>query len=420
VSGRLAIATVVAKNYLPFARAWTDSIRRQHPDLPLYVLLADEPEGYFTPDRESFHVLRLADVRLPPDRHFFFRNNRQEVVIASKPYVLSHLLEIGFQSAIFLDTDILVLSALDELFTQVSRHALTLTPHILDPLLGNDRIERELNILQAGVFNGGFIGVSNTPATHRFLAWWQERHVNHCRHDVPRGMHYDQRWLDFAPSFVEDLRILRDPVYNVAYWNLPERDPRMNGDQVLIGGRPCAFFHFSGFDPSQPLVVTKYRPNLELDSIGPVAKLFKIYTTLLEQSGYRTTAHWPYVHGCFDNRIPIPDLARLMYRDLGDEADRFGDPFSTRGPASYLDWLNEPIDDEVRPISRLWKAAYDRRPDVQRTFPDWMGAHREAFLQWTMQYGAREHDIAEYFLGTVADRPVTPYHGRRRSTSHGA
>ena len=36
-------------------------------------------------------------------------------------------------------------------------------------------------------------------------------------------MFTDQRWIDFVPSLFDHF-ILKDPTYNVAYWNLHERD----------------------------------------------------------------------------------------------------------------------------------------------------------------------------------------------------
>ncbi|MDX6269800.1 MAG: hypothetical protein QOD28_1023 [Acidobacteriota bacterium] len=38
----VVVATIVAKNYLSFARVLADSFRRQHPEVPFFVLLTDE------------------------------------------------------------------------------------------------------------------------------------------------------------------------------------------------------------------------------------------------------------------------------------------------------------------------------------------------------------------------------------------
>ena len=51
-------------------------------------------------------------------------------------------------------------------------------------------------------------------------------------------MFTDQRWIDFVPSLF-DHHILKDPSYNVAYWNLHERDLQWDGTRYLVE-RPAA------------------------------------------------------------------------------------------------------------------------------------------------------------------------------------
>ena len=56
-----------------------------------------------------------------------------------------------------------------------------------------------------------------------FLDWWWQRTRREALVDVARMMFTDQRWVDFVPSFF-DHHILKDPGYNVAYWNLHGRE----------------------------------------------------------------------------------------------------------------------------------------------------------------------------------------------------
>src|SRR3569833_2865759 len=89
------------------------------------------------------------------------------------------------------------------------------------------------------------------------LAWWQER----LRRDsllAPHQMLFvDPRWVDMVPGNFEHT-ILRDPGYNVAYWNLDTRELARVGDRITAAGRPLRFFHFSGYDPSKPWVLAMY------------------------------------------------------------------------------------------------------------------------------------------------------------------
>jgi hypothetical protein len=335
----MAVATVVAKNYLSFARVLAQSFFRHHPDVPLFVLLSDEVDGFFDAGTEPFRSLRLADLGIPDLHRVCFRCDRKQLAITSKPYLLSHLLDRGFGSVIFLDPDILILSHLEELFLQVNRHAIVLMPHLLAPLSGEGSVERELNILQSGVYNGGCVGISAGSTARAFLRWWRGRVDAHCRQDVPHGVYYDQRWLDLAPVFFRGLHVFRDPSYNVAHWNLPERVVSMGETSITVDGRPGRFFHFSGFDPGDPHAVTRYSPRLSLSNVGPAAELFRRYRQLLESAGYHETKAWPYAYGSFDNGVVVSDAARKAYRELGDAAGRFGNPFETAAPGSFFHWL---------------------------------------------------------------------------------
>ncbi len=279
----IAAGTVVAKNFLAFARVLARSFREHHPDVPLFVLLADEVDGYFDPAAEPFQLLHLENLAIPDLPRFLSQYSRQQTVVAAKAWLLSHLLDRGFHRAVFLDADLLVLGDLTPLLAPAGDPAVLLTPHLLAPLAGGDRIARELNILQSGIYNGGFLGVSDSPEARRFLAWWQERLSLHCRHAVAEGLHYDQRWLDLVPAFFEDVGIVRDPAFNTAYWNLPERN--------TLAAR---FFHFSGFNPDEPQAVTRYSRRVAMaDDLVP---LFDRYVKLLEEAGWHETKSWPYAY----------------------------------------------------------------------------------------------------------------------------
>jgi hypothetical protein len=372
----LAVGSIVAKNYLPFARVLASSLRRHHPEHRLVVGLADEVDGYFEPSAEPFALLTPADLDVPDLRELAFRANQREFAIALKPYFLARLLDDA-DSALFLDPDMLVLDDLGELLEAVEGHTLTLVPHSLEPPTGPDRIERELVLHLAGSFNGGVVGVRRDDSARAFLHWWQERVHKLCTYAVDRGVHYDQRWLDLALGFVEDIHIHRDVGVDVAHWNLPERPVRVGDGSVTAAGVPCRLFHFSGFDPDHRDAPTRYRPSLAFADLGEAHMLFRDYAAALDRAGWAESRDLPYAYGSFENGVPIPDVARQAFAETADRAG-LGDPFR-----SYF--RGEP--------SSLWLGIHGLRPDLQRAFPDPLGRDRRRFLAWTRKHGAREHDV---------------------------
>jgi hypothetical protein len=404
-SSDVAGCTIVAKKYLSYARVLARSFRQAHPDIPFFTLLADEVDGYFDPAAEPFELLRLSDLDIPDLDRFRFHYTQQPLSYAATPYLLAHLLARGSERVIFFKQESLVLGHVSAVFDALERCSIVLTPHLVDPLAGDDRIARELNILQSGTFNVGLLAIARTPVTERFLAWWQDRVRAHCRYAVPDGMHYEQRWLDLVPGFFEGVHVLRDSSYNVGHWNLPDRVVTVHDQAVFVDGQPCKLFRFSGYDPDEPSTVTKYSRRLTRANVHAAGAVFDRFRRELEDAGYQVTKRFPYAYGVFDNGVPVPDIARVLYVDLGDDVRMFGDPLRTASPSSYFNWLNQPVDDEwgSRTVTRLWHGIYRARPDLQAALPNPLGCDRDAFLNWTTSFGMREHGIPDQFV--FADRP---------------
>lgn len=395
---KLAIGTVVARNYLAFARVLADSLSQFHPDVPFYVVIADGP----VESAQRFNVLYLSDLGIPRVEFFRFRNTRQEVVVAAKAYLLSHLLTLGFDSVVFLDADILILQPLSDLFDQLQDRSMVLTPHFTAPVRTYDAVDRDLNVLVSGVYNGGIVGVTNTPDARAFLDWWMKRLYTYCRHDVANGMHYDQRWLDYAPAFVADLAVFTDHTFNVAYWNVAERCPTVTADgTVLVEGQPCRLFHFSGFEPERPDIVTRYRPQIKMSDAGDVAVLFEHYARLLESHGHRTAFRNEWRWDRFGNGTRVPPIARAIHSELPlAHADELGDPISVEH-GSFYEWLLSTVgSDAGHEVRRFWHVIYQRRPDLHQAFPDHLGDDRTRFVDWIAQCGIHEYSAPDEFASS--------------------
>src|SRR6185295_7405733 len=103
-----AVCTIIAKNYLAYARSLVKSLRRFHPDLAVYVLFVDETAGFVDPAQEDFMMLDLGVLDLPRRQEFLFRYDVMELSTAVKAYVLQWLFERGHGKVLYLDPDIWV------------------------------------------------------------------------------------------------------------------------------------------------------------------------------------------------------------------------------------------------------------------------------------------------------------------------
>jgi len=397
---RIAVGTIVAKNYLSFARALAASFHRYHPEVPFLVLLADEPDGYFDPAREPFQIIGLSELQVPHLERFRFHYPQQSLSYAATPFFLAHLLQRGFDRVVFFKQETIVLGHLEGLFAHLEHAPIVITPHLLAPLEGPDRIARELNILQSGTFNVGLLGVASHAQAFGFLDWWQDRVHAHALHAVNEGMHYEQRWLDLVPSYFDKALILHEPAYNVGHWNLLERRVTVDGDTVKVDGEPCRVFRFSGYEPDHPTTITRYNNRLTWDSAGPARSVFERFRQALDRAGYAETRRWPYAYATFNNGVPVPDFARQLYRALGDEVEAFGDPLEAASSTSFFRWLTAAADGggPERRTTRLWREIYLRRPDLQQAFPGAADHDHDGFLQWTADWGVNELAISPALL----------------------
>ena len=409
-----AACTIISKNYLPYARTLCHSFHKYHPNTPFFVLLVDRVEGYFQSEHEPFYTIGIEDLDIPDPHGFCFKYTILELNTAVKPYFLSYLFDKhGVQKLIYLDPDIQIFRSLSHIAELLENNSIILTPHLTVPIEDNYRLN-ELDILLAGVYNLGFIAISQSPTTRNFLEWWQRRLYENCLMARDKGMHVDQKWMDLVPGFFDGVYILKHPGYNVAYWNLHGRSIKFKNGDVLANGEPCYFFHFSGVNPEKLAPISKHQNRFTMTNVGQAAHLFEKYRDLVFSNGYQQTKDWPYAFACFDNGIKIPDIARLMYHALGAERKKFGNPFSTSSAQSFFNWLNKPVSrDASENISRLWYEVYLKRPDVQQAFPDLFGEHRQGFLHWILTTGKTEHQIDDRL---VPNRPVlSPFPKKQKS-----
>jgi hypothetical protein len=319
--------TIISKNYIAHARALTKSFLKHHPGTKTFVLLADKIDGYFDPSQEAFEVVEADQLGIKDFDSFSFKYNIMEFNTAVKPFFFETLFAKGFKSVVYLDPDILVFKPLDEILTALDRRSIILTPHMMTPIPEDGKFPTDTDILKAGGFNLGFIALSKGEVSGRLLSWWKERLYDKCRQGPFSGYGVDQVWLSLVPCFFDNYYVLKNPGYNVAYWNLHERTVTREGDEFFVNGHPLFFFHFSGFIMEKPGTISKIQKRYDVQGFPVLGELFTLYKRLLIENGYMETKQWPYYYGLFKNGSKISELARGIYLGLGIKTDTFGDPF---------------------------------------------------------------------------------------------
>jgi hypothetical protein len=328
-----AICTIIAKNYLAFARTLAQSFLNLHPGYRCYVLIVDDFEGYINPQHECFEIVRLTDLDIPNLPGFCFKYDIKELCCAAKAYLLDYLIhEKGVARLLYLDPDILVTGSLNGLYEKLDADDIILTPHLDADYPDDDLLPDDGHILRAGQFNLGFIGVNSSGNAQSFLSWWKPKLYEKCVVDLLNGYFVDQKFIDFVPLFFEHVLVEKEAGYNVAYWNLHSRRVTYEKGQWKCNEGPLYFFHFSGYQMESNVISNHIPESLArytLSNRRDLRELFAQYQEMLIANGYHQAISWPYTFGYFMSGEPIPPNLRLHYRSLAAERRRFGNPFES-------------------------------------------------------------------------------------------
>lgn len=334
------VYTSITSNYLPKARVLANSIKQADPELQFHLVLCDNAPIGFNLDSEPFdNVIYAEDLVTDDFPQWAFGLSVVELCTAVKGVALEYIFS-GFaaEQVFYFDPDMVVFSRLDELQRELSQHNIVLTPHLTDPEISEMGIlDNELSSLLHGVFNLGFIGVRNTPEGRRFASWWAQRLLKYCHDDLARGLFTDQKWVDLAPCFFDDVGILRSPAFNVATWNLTNRKATgtLEGG-ILINGETLGFYHFSGFDSGDQITMLQ-----RYGKDSPVLyDLRDWYIAECERHGQSALGrlHSKYHH--FSNGVLIDRGYRLLYRQRVDLQQAFPNPFMVAGKDCYKAWYD--------------------------------------------------------------------------------
>lgn len=395
----LAACTIVSNNYLALAVVLAESYRAHHPGAPVFVCVVDRPDPRVDYASLPFELVFVEALGIAGFVPLAFRYGVLELNTAVKPFLLEWLrAQRGLERVLYLDPDILVLDRLDGLAAALDHGPLVLTPHITAPL-DDERQPSERLVLMCGVYNLGFVGLRLDASTAPFLRWWQQRLLRFCLHDVEHGLFVDQSWMDLAPCFLPDVQIAREPVYNVAYWNLGQRHPRPGPDGCyLLDGRPLAFVHFSGLPFDDLERVSRYQDRVRLSERPELRALFEDYRARVWAAGHAERRQLPYAFGCFDDGQPVPDLARRVWQRVDPHGKRWSDPFRT-GPGSFHAWLCEPLPFAGGRLNRLALSLWEQRADLAGRFPDVCGRDLPAFAEHLAE--DLHHGLPASFLEAV-------------------
>ena len=332
-------------SYLNRARVLAATLRQHHPDWTLWAVVTDAAPDTMPMDwtSEGFDRVIFSNDLMGKDADaWLFGHNIVEACTAVKGAAAAHILaENDCKKLLYFDPDIAIFNPMDDVVAALETHSIVLTPHQTAPAERDNRqsiLDNEISSLMHGAYNLGFIAMANTEEGRRFAGWWDDRLRDWCQDRKEIGVFVDQKWCDLIPCFFDDVKILRDPGYNVASWNLSHRTLTFDPEGLaLVNGRPLRFFHFTKLGAVGDTMTKRYA--------GDNFEVFELWAWYKSQVEAETDPNIPagyWRYGTFDNGVPIPDEARRLYRERVDLRKAFPNPIAVDD--GYFGWLKAETD----------------------------------------------------------------------------
>jgi hypothetical protein len=280
--------TVCSLNRLGQVLVLGKSLLEFNPGYSYHVGLADEIAGRIDPaDYPWITFTTLSELNIRDQDKFTHQYDAFELSCALKAFYGKYLMEkFNPEILLYLDTDMCIYHDFGSIEEKLKNTSILLSPHFVSPIPSDGKHPREREVLNSGLYNGGFIGLRNDGNAGAFLAWWESRLYDQGFNNVCEGMMVDQLWLNLVPLYFDNVASLGHPGCNLAYWNMHERELTLEGNKFLVNGQPLIFYHFSGYRTDQPGKVSVHQNRYDMKDMPALNRLVREYDSLLKENRY--------------------------------------------------------------------------------------------------------------------------------------
>lgn len=279
--------TLCSINYLGQAQTLCNSLRRSNPGLKFIIGLVDKNVHNVDLSFLGCEILEVDKLSIEGFEEMVQSYSIVELVTAVKPYYFTYLFNkyLEVSKIAYFDPDIMVFDTLGGLSMKLDQHDIILTPHLTQPIT-DTFLPTEKHLFNTGVFNLGFLAVKRSENTLNMLTWWSNKLRRECILDLSRGLFVDQLWMNLVPAYFEKVLIDKYCGYNMAHWNLHEREITGMKNGYQVNGESLVFYHFSHYHPAHPQEIAAFHTRYSFDTRPDLRKLYDDYREELIQNHY--------------------------------------------------------------------------------------------------------------------------------------
>jgi hypothetical protein len=320
----MIFCTIASLSHLYRAKVLAVSLKIHYPDAKFVFVLVEKTIELDEHSHLCFDEVVLAqDIGVDQFTTWMFRYDVNEAACALKGELLAYMLRRfpDEQHIVYLDSDMKLYSRFIEVEQALVQHAIVLTPHST----GKPTASSEM----FGIYNTGFLAIRRSPEALQFVDWWREKLRYGCYVDKANKVFLDQAWLNEIPSYIPTYS-LNHPGYNVAFWNLHEKERRLkvaSDGSLLVGGLPLRCFHFSQLFRS----LAEYVHRFKHQGATIVKTLYHDYVIECELTGVKSLSDRAWSYDCYHDGCKIKKIARIHFRQNPVIALTCEDPFAGYG-----------------------------------------------------------------------------------------
>lgn len=383
----VCVFNIIADDYIPQQQLFSESFKKNHSDVDIYCITLENTKF----NSKLFKSIPIDSVDTIKNLELLkFKYNVLELSTAVKPFIFMYLFKkYSYKKILYFDSDIIVYNPVNKIISKLENFEAVVTPHIRETIK-DDKEPSEIDFAKSGYFNAGFLGLKRSDKTIEFLKWWAEKTNRYCYIDFNKFYFVDQRWLDYVPIFL-DTYIIKEPGYNLAYFNLQEYVGKIDTKQIH-------FIHFSGFDKDK---VSVYQKRFDIKSLKDYSSYYKDYYS--EISGLSKIENRKYRYNYFSNSVYISPYIKKIFLDLNIVADNelnIEKTFDIKGKKSVYSFLND--EHKFIPFTNLMYLLYANNRSLKEKFPNLVFLRLNnslySYILWFINESKKEFEIDEAFI----------------------
>ena len=296
--------------------------------------------------------------------HPFVDGNKRMAFAATYVFLAKINLQ-NFDKVLFFDPDICIYASLDPVLKDLDNSSILLTPHYNKPE-PDDWPNSDIGMMRFGSFNLGFFGIRKTQQVENYLDWWHDRCMRFCFFETQFGLSTDQKWINIAPCFFDDIHISFNSGYNMAFWNLHERILLLDkGNNFIVNDKyPLIFFHFSSFNDNNPDDLSM-RPVMAKVNINDTVRAISKQYDIEQKKFSKTISNKIYGFDYMSNGEYISPTLRKAYASILDELDANHDPFNSESIIGNFARKNYLIEKSNKPYKTF---GYTQKSEHKKKF----------------------------------------------------